>query len=131
MAFTVTAGTNNKTMNTNINIDAVMKCGEADGWEVRADRQGNNTVFEFYKFTPAGQDFYFTASMTGNSIDSLADEIEDYYEGFDPDYEASLWIGADGHGQRGAPYHIKDIVADMEEAEEMVYGLLKAVRKIA
>ena len=51
-------------MNTNINIDAVMRCGEADGWEVRADRQGNSTIFEFYKFTPAGQDFYFTASMT-------------------------------------------------------------------
>ena len=66
-------------MNTNINIDAVMKCGEADGWDVSADRQGNNTVFEFYIFTPAGQDFYFTASMTGDSIDSLADEIEDYY----------------------------------------------------
>ena len=28
-----------------------MKCGEADGWEVRADRQGDSTVFEFYKFT--------------------------------------------------------------------------------
>ena len=118
-------------MNTNISIDTVMKCGEADGWEVRADRQGNKTIFEFYIFTTAGQDFYFTASMTGNSIDSLADEIEAYYENFDPDYEASLWIGPDGHGLRGAPYHIKDIVADMEEAEKMVYGLLEAVRKIA
>lgn len=118
-------------MNTNINIEAVMRCGEADGWEVRADRQGDSTVFEFCKFTTAGQDFYFTASMTGDSIDSLTDEIEAYYENFDPDYEASLWIGPDGHGQRGAPYHIKDIIADMEEAEEMVYELLKAIRKIA
>lgn len=118
-------------MNTNISIDTVMKCGEADGWEVCADRQGNNTIFEFYKFTTAGQDFYFTASMWEDSIASLADEIEDYYEGFDPDYEASLWIGPDGYGLRGAPYHIKDIVADMEEAEKMVYGLLEAVRKIA
>ena len=108
-----------------------MRCGEADGWEVRADRQGDSTVFEFYKFTTAGQDFYFTASMTGDSIVSLTDEIEAYYENFGPDYEASLWIGPDGHGQRGAPYHIKDIIADMEEAEEMVYELLKAIRKIA
>ena len=69
--------------------------------------------------------------MTGDCIDSLADEIEDYYEGFDPDYEASLWIGPDGHGKRGAPYHIKDIVVDMKEAEKMVYRLLEAVRKIA
>ena len=69
--------------------------------------------------------------MKGNCIDSLADDIDDYYEGFDPDYEASLWIGKDGHGLRGAPYHIKDIVADMEKVEDMVYGLLEAIRKIA
>ena len=118
-------------MNTNINIDAVMKCCETNGWEVRADRQGKDVIFEFCKFTPAGQDFGFSASMKGNCIDSLADDIEDYCEGFDPDYEASLWIGKDGHGRRGAPYHIKDIVADMEKAEEMVYGLLEAIRGIA
>ena len=43
-----------------------------------------------------------------------------YYEDFDPDYEAYLWIGDDGHGRNGAPYHIKDIVSDMEEAEEQI-----------
>ena len=118
-------------MTTKISIDTVMRCGEANGWEVRADRQEDSTVFEFCKFTSAGQDFFFTASMWENSINSLADEIEDYYEGFDPDYEASLWIGPDGHGKRGAPYHIKDIVVDMEEAEKMMYRLLEAVRKIA
>ena len=69
--------------------------------------------------------------MWKDCIESLADEIEAYHEGFDPDYEASLWIGPDGHGHNGAPYHIKDIVADMEEAEDMVYGLLEAIRKIA
>lgn len=118
-------------MNTNSIIDTVIRCGEANGWDVRADRQGKNVVFEFYKFTPAGQDFGFSASMKGNSIDSLADDIEEYYEGFDPDYEASLWIGQDGHGRRGAPYHIKDIILDMEKAEEMVCGLLEAIWKIA
>ena len=117
-------------MNKNITIDMVIQCGEADGWEVRAERQGKCVIFEFYKFTPAGQNFGFSAPMKGNCIDSLADDIEDYYEGFDPDYEASLWIGKDGHGLRGAPYHIMDIVADMEKAEEMVYGLLEAIREI-
>lgn len=118
-------------MNTNSIIDTVIQCGEANGWVVRANKQGKDVIFEFYKFTPAGQDFGFSASMKGNCIDSLADDIDDYYEGFDPDYEASLWIGKDGHGLRGAPYHIKDIVADMEKVEDMVYGLLEAIRSIA
>ena len=46
--------------------------------------------------------------------------------GLHPDYEAYLWIGDDGHGRNGAPYHIKDIVSDMEEAEEQIYELLQA-----
>lgn len=50
-----------------------------------------------------------------------------YYEDFDPDYEAYLWIVDDGHGRNGAPYHIKDIVSDMEEAEEQIYELLQAL----
>ena len=32
--------------------------------------------------------------------------------------------GPDGHGKNGAPYHIKDIVCDMEAAEAMIDMLL-------
>ena len=53
--------------------------------------------------------------MKGNDTDSLLQEIEEYYEGFDLDYEACLWIG-----KNGAPYRIKDIVNDMEQAEAMI-----------
>ena len=59
--------------------------------------------------------------------DSIS-EIEDYYEGFDPDYEAYLWIGTDGHGRNGAPYHIKDIVSDMEDAEAMIKTLYETLK---
>ena len=38
---------------------------------------------------------------------------------FDPDYEAYWWIGHDGHGKCSAPYHIKDIVDEMEEAKRL------------
>ena len=95
------------------------------------DRQDKEIIFEFCKFTPAGQDFGFSASMKGNSIDSLGDDNEDYYEGLGRDYEASLWLGKDGLGRGGGADEIKDIVADMEKAEEMVYGLLEAIRGIA
>lgn len=77
-------------MNKNITIDTIIQCGEVNGWEVRVKRQGKCVIFEFSKFTPAGQDFGFSALMKGNCINSLADDIEDYYEGFDTDYEASL-----------------------------------------
>lgn len=66
--------------------------------------------------------------MKGNDPDSLLTEIERYYEAFDPDYEASLWIGDDGHGKNGAPYHIADIVSDMKAAETMIDTLYEALK---
>jgi len=47
----------------------------------------------------------------------------------DPDYETDLGIGKDGHGKNGAPYHIKDIVTDMEEAEKMIETLYETLKK--
>lgn len=61
--------------------------------------------------------------MKGNDTDSLLQEIEEYYEGFDPDYEACLWIG-----KNGAPYRIKDIVNDMEQAEAMIEKLYATLK---
>ena len=66
--------------------------------------------------------------MKDDDFDSFLHELEQYYESFDPDYEASLWIGSDGHGKYGAPYHIKDIVNDMEEAEKMIENLYETLK---
>ena len=84
------------------------------GWEVKTDIQKKKRVeFEFQRYTKMGQDFFFTVGMKGNDTGSLISEIEDYYEGFDPDY---------------APYHIKDIVSDMEDAEAMIKTLYETLK---
>ena len=61
--------------------------------------------------------------MKGNDTDSLLQEIEEYYEGFDLDYEACLWIG-----KNGAPQRSKDIVNDMEQAEAMIEKLYETLK---
>ena len=68
---------------------AVVDCAEAQGWhvDVQQEKKCRNILFEFSKFTPAGQDFSFSATMKGNSLDSLISDMEDYYEGFDVDAE--------------------------------------------
>lgn len=100
------------------------------GWNVETDTSKPNLVaFDFQQYTMHGQDFSFNVEMKNDDTDSLMSQIEEYYESFDPDYEAHLWIGTDGHGKNGAPYHIKDIVTDMEQAEAMIdtlYETLKA-----
>lgn len=37
-------------------------------------------------------------------------------------------MGTDGHGKNGAPYHIKDIVSDMEAAEAMIDTLYETLK---
>ena len=108
--------------------DKIISIAEKEGWTATIDEQdGSHVTFNFAKLTPQGQDFSFTADTFDNDPDVLLENIFDYYQGYDPDYEAYLWIGEDGHGQNGAPFHIVDIVEDMKAAEDMVYQLHTAL----
>lgn len=108
-------------------IQRITDIAQEKGWSVNVeDKNETRVLFEFQRYAKYGQDFLFNADMQGEDIDTLIVSVKEYYEGFDPDYEAYLWIGDDGHGKNGAPYHIKDIVADMEDAEEQIYELLQA-----
>ena len=105
-------------------IEQIIAIAEQLGWQVKTDTDKPNlVVFDFQQYTPHGQDFSFSVEMKGNDTDSLLQEIEEYYEGFDLDYEACLWIG-----KNGAPYRIKDIVNDMEQAEAMIEKLYETLK---
>ncbi len=100
----------------------IISTAKENGWNVSSNKLNNECVqFEFSKFTPYGQDFNFASELSNNDPSTLIENIKTYYEDFDPDQEAYHWIGEDGHGRNGAPYHIKDIVNDMEAVEEMIY----------
>lgn len=109
-------------------IQKVTEIAQGKGWSVTVDdKKPTNIQFEFQRYTNYGQDFNFSVEMQNEDIDTLIYDMEQYFECFDPDYEAYLWIGDDGHGKNGAPYHIKDIVVDMQEVEEQIHDLLKAL----
>ena len=109
-------------------IQKVTEISQSKGWSISVDDKiKSNIQFDFQRYTNYGQDFNFSAEMKCEDIDTLIADMEQYFEGFDPDYEAYLWIGNDGHGKNGAPYHIKDIVSDMEEAEKQIHDLLEAL----
>lgn len=75
-------------------IKEVIQCAETNGWHVDAEKHQDKNIFifEFSQFTPAGQDFFFSATMQGRSLESLVSDMEEYYEGFDADSEAYLWL---------------------------------------
>ena len=100
---------------------------EEEDYSVYDDDSG---YVEISKYSTAGQD-WSTVIALGEDINEFADNIYSAYESYDPEYEASLWIGDDGHGKNGAPYHIKDIVEDMEECEGFIRRLYIIVKDYA
>ena len=96
-------------------------------WFLRATkRQDRCKLRQIYSY---GQDFNFSVELEDDDMEAFIDNIHEYYENFDVDEEAYIWIGSDGHGKNGAPYHIADIVKDMEEAEVMMADLYEAFRQ--
>lgn len=132
MALSATADTTHINMYIDDLTDAVVECAKAKGWKVEAGiiYKKQTAEFEFGKFTPAGRDFSFSAEMKCANINSLIDNIEEYYEGFDVDYEAYIWLDQSGHGRNGAPYRMRAVLEDMEATEKMIEELLDAIKEM-
>lgn len=113
-------------------INKIIQCAEDAGWHVNTDTNSRDgsICFDFNTDTPYGQDFWMTCYLINRDPQTLVKNVYDYWQDFDPDYEAYLWIGDDGHGKNGAPYHISSIVDDMKAAEKRMEELFDALNKL-
>lgn len=89
------------------------------GWTVHKYRYD----IELGQYTTFGQDFWFSV----NRNEDYVKPVYEYYDSFDPDEEALLWVDDSGHGKNGAPYRLKDIITDMEEVEKELEKLYDAL----
>ena len=84
----------------------ITEIAEILGWSVDfSEPQNGKTDVNFAKYTSYGQDFNFSVELEDDDMEAFIDNIHEYYENFDVDEEAYIWIGSDGHGKNGAPYH--------------------------
>ena len=104
--------------------ETIENIAELCGWKVSID----NTTFEFEQMIGT-HDFVFAIQCEENSLQSFVIQLENYLKNFDVDYETSIWIGKDGHGTNGAPYHIKDILDQMYSAKEQIAVLLYEIKR--
>ncbi|WP_149554549.1 hypothetical protein [Treponema pectinovorum] len=79
---------------------------------------GNLYSCDIQKYSPAGQDCNFTLEMQKDDPTSVLKALDDLYENYDPDKETMLWVGEDGHGKNGAPYHLSDVLNDMKAVQK-------------
>ena len=95
---------------------------EGTNWEPRHE-DGNS-----YGFCWTGGDYDGYITLTGNTLEELAEDAYKAYDNFDVDRETALWIDDEGHGRNGAPYHIKDILEEFESYEKDLEDLWSALR---
>ncbi len=85
-------------------------------------------TLEISTYSPEGQDC--SATFKADYMENLLRDMAEWIYDYDADYQASLWIGDDGHGRNGAPYHLKDIVTDMEWWRDQINKLLDRLCEI-
>lgn len=97
---------------------------EEIGWSAYEDEKD----IDFSTCSAFGGDIDIVIDKGKNLID-LAHNIYEYWDNYDVSYEASLWIGEDGHGKNGAPYDLKDIYEDMEGVKNMINNLYNVINE--
>lgn len=99
-------------------LKQITKIAEELGWCVTTSK----TTANFQQFTTAGQDFNMEINIKG-----LEQNIKEFYENYDVNYETKLWIDQWGHGSNGAPHDMADVLADMQECENILKDLVDAI----
>lgn len=93
-------------------------------WNVDIDEEDN--IVEFQKYSTYGQDFSFRVELC-EDFEDFCKEIYNYYDEFDVSYETYQWLDSSGHGTNGAPYDMMDVYNDMQECENNVLELWRAL----
>lgn len=73
---------------------------------------GNELSISFY--SPAGQDFSLPIYAVEPDLSNFRDRLDAAIDAFDVSEETYIWLDETGHGTNGAPYELKDVLADME-----------------
>lgn len=105
----------------------IEKIAEELGWTVTWDNNDGTKFVMFSQYSPAGQDF--NVELEYKNLGEIEDKLREYYDNYDPSYEAYLWLDNDGHGKNGAPYEMIDVYNDMVACEEMIDKLACAIEE--
>ena len=91
-------------------------------WKVTAYEDG---TVELKKYSPAGEDFSFTADADG-----FVENVKEYAAGFDVEEHIEMWIMAKRSGTQGVP-SARELVQDAEDIGKMLRELETALNAVA
>lgn len=89
--------------------------------------QEDENIYNFGKYSPAGNDFHFSVG-TEDNLYYFLENIYAVYNEFDVSSETYPWLDESGHGKDGAPHDMKDAYEDMEACQEYINELYVIVK---
>ncbi len=119
-------------------LGQVLDVATSQGWSYEDIDWSDEGGYEFFQYSPAGEDFSFTASYGDKSLSddekgrNLIKDIESYADDFDEEEHASMWVEFKNsdHPNRDSAPGLKALVQDAEDIHSMLYDLAEELKKI-
>lgn len=97
-------------------MEKLRKIIESQNWDFNAEESSDGSyIFTLFDFGKFGKDLTTEFTLAKYSVINFLNALDCFIENYDVDYETYLWLDNMGHGTRGAPYCIRDILEENEE----------------
>lgn len=109
----------------------IVKLAKEIGWDTTIDEEYDKEYEETYSIVtfelikPYQLDFNFTVEAENNSVYSLLDSLAHYLVAYDVSEETYLRLDEQGHGKKGYPYDMEEVLKIFKYREEEITKLLE------
>ena len=123
-------------MKKNVTIEKLLDIAKQSRWDVAPSVFDDfSTGYTLTGLSPYGLELSVelpARDTNGNkSPEVLVKELRKFYETYNPEQEALLWIGPDAKGRCGAPARLTDVIKDMNACKRKLQRLLNAWENVA
>ena len=108
-------------------FEEIVKLAKEIGWDttIDEDKTENYSVFTFTLIKPYQLDFSFSVEAENNSVFSLLDNVAHYLSAYDVSEETYLHLDEQGHGKKGYPYDIEEVLKIFKYREDEISKLVE------
>ena len=108
-------------------FEKIIKLAKEIGWDttIDEDKTENYSVFTFTLIKPYQLDFSFSVEAENNSVFSLIDNVAHYLSAYDVSEETYLRLDEQGHGKKGYPYDMENVLKIFNYREDEISKLLE------
>ena len=108
-------------------FEQIVKLAKEIGWDttIDEDKIENYSLFTFTLIKPYQLNFSFSVEAENNSVFSLLDNITHYFSAYDVSEETYIRLDEQGHGKKGYPYDMEEVLKIFNYREEEIEKLVE------